>query len=71
VLASHWPVPDDFDATKRLISGLLDAGPEVPLAQALDKAQQSLMDDPDTSHPFYWAAFVIVGDGAKPILTTR
>jgi CHAT domain-containing protein len=71
VLASNWPVPDDFDATKRLISGLLDAGPEVPLAQALDKAQQSLMDDPDTSHPFYWAAFVIVGDGAKPILTTR
>ncbi|MGN3975007.1 CHAT domain-containing protein [Tsuneonella sp. SYSU-LHT278] len=71
VLASHWPVPDDFDATKRLISGLLDAGPDVPLAQALDKAQQGLMDDPDTSHPFYWAAFVIVGDGAKPILATR
>lgn len=68
VLASHWPVPDDFDATKRLISGLLDAGPAVPLARALDKAQQSLMDAPDTSHPFYWAAFVIVGDGAKPLL---
>lgn len=71
VLASHWPVPDDFDATKRLISGLLDAGPGVPLAQALDGAQQELMDDPDTSHPFYWAAFVIVGDGAKPILTNQ
>jgi hypothetical protein len=27
VVASHWPVPDDFDATKRLIGGLLDAGP--------------------------------------------
>jgi len=24
------------------------------------------MDDPQTSHPFYWAAFVVVGDAAKP-----
>lgn len=69
VLASHWPVPDEFDATKRLISGVLDTGPKVPLAESLAKAQQSLMDDPDTSHPFYWAAFVIVGDGAKPIVS--
>ncbi|ANY21071.1 CHAT domain protein [Tsuneonella dongtanensis] len=71
VLASHWPVPDDFDATKRLVSGLLDAGSEVPLAKALATAQESLMDDVDTSHPFYWAAFVIVGDGAKPIVTGK
>ena len=66
VIASHWPVPDDFDATQRLIGGLLDAAPGVPLAQALEQAQGKLMDDAQTSHPFYWAAFVIVGDGAKP-----
>lgn len=67
VVASHWPVPDDYDATKRLISGLLDAEPGVPIATALEQAQAKLMDDHKTSHPFYWAAFVIVGDGAKPI----
>jgi CHAT domain-containing protein len=26
------------------------------------------MDDPKTSHPFYWAAFAIVGDGERPVL---
>ena len=26
------------------------------------------MDDPRTSHPFYWAAFIILGDGAKPLV---
>ena len=28
------------------------------------------MDDPKTSHPFYWAAFIILGDGAKPLIPT-
>lgn len=71
VVASHWPVPDDFDATKRLISGVIEAGPGEPLAAGLERAQERLMDDPNTSHPFYWAAFVIVGDGAKPLVPGR
>ena len=68
VVASHWPVPDDFDATKRLIGGMLEAKAGQPLAQSLELAQAALMDDPDTSHPFYWAAFIILGDGAKPLV---
>ena len=68
VIASHWPVPDDYGATKRLISGLLGAAPGEPVAQALANAQRELMDDPKTSHPFYWAAFIILGDGAKPMV---
>jgi hypothetical protein len=28
------------------------------------------MDDPQTSHPYYWAAFIILGDGAKPLVPT-
>ncbi|MEO0463437.1 MAG: CHAT domain-containing protein [Pseudomonadota bacterium] len=63
VVASHWPVPDDFDATKRLIGGLFtEKGQET--AAALQSSQLDLMDDADTSHPFYWSAFAIVGDGA-------
>lgn len=62
VLASHWPVPDQYDATKRLISGLFEEGkPET--AGALRASQVELMDDPNTSHPFYWSAFAVVGDG--------
>ncbi|MCW1384842.1 CHAT domain-containing protein [Novosphingobium sp. KCTC 2891] len=68
VVASHWPVPDDYDATKRLIGGMIGAAPGKPLAAALADAEQKLMDDPNTSHPFYWAAFIILGDGAKPLV---
>jgi CHAT domain-containing protein len=63
VLASHWPVPDDFNATGRLISGLFAANGE-PTAGALKASQVALMDDAETSHPFYWSAFAVVGDGA-------
>jgi CHAT domain-containing protein len=70
VIASHWPVPDDYDATKRLVGGLVGAEPGQPLADALEQAQAGLMDDPKTSHPFYWAAFIILGDGAKPLVST-
>jgi CHAT domain-containing protein len=63
VLASHWPVPDDFNATGRLISGLF-AGDGAETAGALKTSQVALMDDADTSHPFYWSAFAVVGDGA-------
>ncbi|QYU69217.1 CHAT domain-containing protein [Leptolyngbya sp. 15MV] len=63
VLASHWPVPDDYDATQRLITGLFDGG-AVGTGEALRKSQIALMDQAETSHPFYWSAFAIVGDGA-------
>jgi len=70
VVASHWPVPDTYDATKRLIGGMVNAQPGQPLAGALQAAQGKLMDDPQTSHPYYWAAFIILGDGAKPLVPT-
>jgi CHAT domain-containing protein len=25
------------------------------------------MDDPATSHPFYWAGFALIGDGQRPL----
>jgi len=68
VIASHWPVPDDFNATKRLITGLFTAPPGTPMATAMRKAQIGLMDDANTSHPYYWSAFAIVGDGERPLL---
>jgi CHAT domain-containing protein len=68
VIASHWPVPDDYDATERLISGLFAAPPGTATAGALRLAQQALMDDPDTSHPYYWSGFAVVGDGAAPVV---
>jgi CHAT domain-containing protein len=68
VIASHWPVPDDYDATKRLISGLFEAPPGTSVATALREAEKRLMNDAATSHPYYWAGFAIIGDGAAPVL---
>jgi CHAT domain-containing protein len=68
VVASHWPVPDDFDATERLISGLFRAPPGTGTAGALRLAQRALMDERDTSHPYYWSGFAVVGDGAAPAI---
>ena len=71
VIASHWPAPEEYKATERLITGLFTAGNDVPVAQALRQAQVKLMDDAQTSHPFYWAGFAIIGDGSRPIAAQR
>jgi CHAT domain-containing protein len=68
VIASHWPVPDDFNATQRLIGGLFAGAPGTPTVTALRRSEVALMDDVNTSHPFYWAAFAAVGDGDIPIM---
>ncbi len=71
VVASHWPAPDDFGATGRLISGLFDARPGTSIAEALRIAELDLQKAPETSHPYYWSGFAIVGDGAQPVLRAR
>src|SRR5205085_9773584 len=68
IVASHWPVPDDFNATERLISGLFRASPGTGTAGALRQAQRALMDERDTSHPYYWSGFAVVGDGSAPVI---
>jgi CHAT domain-containing protein len=68
VIASHWPVPDDYNATQRLITGLFSAPPGTPTVTALRLSQRQLMDDANTSHPFYWSAFAAVGDGEIPVI---
>ncbi|MDZ3832749.1 MAG: CHAT domain-containing protein [Sphingopyxis sp.] len=68
VIASHWPAPDDFDATKRLIGGLFSAAEGESVADALWTTQTQLMADAQTSHPYYWAGFAIIGDGGQALL---
>lgn len=68
VLASHWPAPDEFQATERLINGLFRDGEGRSIAAALRQSQLDLMNDPITSHPFYWAGFALIGDGGRPFL---
>lgn len=67
VVASHWPVPDDYDATGQLISGLFKGKPGEGVGESMRQAALGLMNKAETSHPYYWAAFAIVGDGARPL----
>jgi CHAT domain-containing protein len=61
VLASHWEVPSD--ATQTLMMALFDpANRAGGLAQSLRRSQLALIAQKATAHPFYWAAFTIIGD---------
>jgi CHAT domain-containing protein len=71
VLASHWPISDEYDATQRLITGLFSAPPGTPTVTALRMSERKLMDDANTSHPFYWSAFAAVGDGEQPVIRPK
>jgi len=62
VLAARWPVDDDATADFMLqIYDLLAAGETV--AAAVARAQDIVASRADTEHPFFWAAFVVLGDG--------
>lgn len=71
VVASLWPVDDT--ATSMLMQNFyenLRVGQGK--AEALKNAQATVRDHKNYSHPAYWAAFVLSGDGGKPseVITT-
>jgi CHAT domain-containing protein len=64
LLVSHWAVASQ--PTVVLTTSLFDAytrDPAVGRASALRTAQLKLLADAATSHPSFWAPFVLVGDG--------
>jgi len=67
LMVSHWYVASD--ATVRLTTGAIQEfskDPGIGRAEALRRAMFRLMKDqsnPDYAHPFFWAPFVIVGEG--------
>jgi len=67
VLASHWEVPSA--QTVQLMTGLFERlGPSINggIADALRQSQLALVQRPETAHPFFWAAFTLIGDGGEP-----
>jgi CHAT domain-containing protein len=63
LVVSHWRV--DSDATVKLLSTMFSAK-KVSEGDGLRDAMRKFMDEPDQySHPYYWAAFTIVGDAAR------
>jgi CHAT domain-containing protein len=64
LVVSHWSV--DSLATETLMTDFFRSGGS-NLAAGLRLAQLKMQADPARSHPFFWAPFTIVGDGAKSI----
>ena len=66
LLVSHWPVASK--ATTDLTTGLFaEQARDATLgrAEALRRSQLALLGRPETAHPFFWAPFVLVGDGGS------
>jgi CHAT domain-containing protein len=64
-VVSQWKV--DSASTRDLMvnfhRSLISKQTRTTKADALREAALKLMRNPETSHPFYWAGFVLVGDG--------
>jgi tetratricopeptide (TPR) repeat protein len=70
VVGTLWPVDDRVTARlARQFYRELAAGGTV--AQALRRSQDRLRADPATAHPFYWAAFVPIGEGETRFSTEK
>ena len=65
IVVSQWKV--ESAGTRDLMvdfhRGLLSSKSKPAKSEALRQAALKLMKNPATSHPFYWAGFVLVGDG--------
>jgi CHAT domain-containing protein/Tfp pilus assembly protein PilF len=69
LVVSHWSV--ESDATVDLMGRFFAASaePSVGRAEAMRRAMLGVLDDKDHrefAHPFYWAPFVVVGEGDRP-----
>lgn len=60
VMASLWPI-DDSVSSILMVNFYDTLGPEGK-AKALADVQRRFIRDPQRAHPYYWAAFTIVGD---------
>ncbi|MDH3545498.1 MAG: CHAT domain-containing protein [Gammaproteobacteria bacterium] len=64
LLVSLWQVPDRATAElmARFYENMFDANEPYAPAAALRKAQLTLAENRRWSHPYYWGAFVLLGD---------
>ncbi len=70
VIATLWPVSDQItERLMRVFYSSLAKG--VPVGEALRASQMTIRSDPRTSHPFYWAGFILVGEDRAVIPIER
>ena len=68
VLATFWAVPV-LKETDELMARFYSEGRTAGMAKSLRVAQNQMIDTRRYSHPYYWGAYFLVGDGGKMMLT--
>jgi CHAT domain-containing protein len=69
LLVSHWPV--ETNSAVELTTGIFEemkTNPEIGRAEALRRSRIRLInnkDHPEYAHPYFWAPFVVVGEGGR------
>ena len=69
LLVSHWPV--GTNSAVELTTGIFEemkTNPEIGRAEALRRSRIRLINNqvhPEYAHPYFWAPFVVVGEGKK------
>ena len=65
LVVSQWKV--ESAGTRELMvnfhRGLISPTTRTTKSEALREAALKLLKNPETNHPFYWAGFVLVGEG--------
>jgi CHAT domain-containing protein len=71
VLASEWMV--DSDASKTEIGVLLAEASKggKSVREAMSDAEAKVYSQAETGHPFYWAPFILVGEGGGDLATGK
>ena len=69
LLVSHWPV--ETNSAVELTTGIFEemkTNPEIGRAEALRRSMTRLINNqahPEYAHPYFWAPFVVVGEGSS------
>jgi CHAT domain-containing protein/Tfp pilus assembly protein PilF len=72
-VASLWSVESSsttqlmVEFHRNLLSSTVPRRPGPPKAEALRRASLSLLKNSRYAHPFYWAGFIMIGDGLRPL----
>jgi CHAT domain-containing protein len=64
VLATQWKVDSESSADEVMTFFQAALRDGQPLSSALQSAQRHIYEQDETGHPFYWAAFTLIGDGS-------
>jgi CHAT domain-containing protein len=76
-MATYWTTSNSGQS-EQFMAAFYSAAKDRSITQSVNQAQRTLLSDPQTSHPYFWAGFFVVGqtenrvlDDGKPRVAAR